>query len=225
MISSLGGKLNQRNITLLFRILPISPPNRHENKKLNKKAKHDLRIVRAEGDTAINEGRGEGLADIGEKVDGSVEIGGGRTVDDADDAESFAVRLKVLPGTGRRAAEDKLEAEGSGVPGLDGEGGLLVLCVEGANGGERDRVQREQHGVVVPQHVRRHRSYRNNCHLNHRRSFDAHFRLHCYGGAWLLPLCKPTLMPNASTITNNISENLKLLLYPPKIFNIPYNEN
>ncbi|KOM30861.1 hypothetical protein LR48_Vigan01g041600 [Vigna angularis] len=100
--------------------------NRHENKKLNKKAKHDLRIVRAEGETAINKGRGEGLADIGEKVDGSVEIGGGRTVDDADDAESFAVRLKVLPGTGRRAAEDKLEAEGSGVPGLDFEGGLQI---------------------------------------------------------------------------------------------------
>ncbi|KOM30862.1 hypothetical protein LR48_Vigan01g041700 [Vigna angularis] len=94
--------------------------------KLNKKAKHDLRIVRAEGETAINKGRGEGLADIGEKVDGSVEIGGGRTVDDADDAESFAVRLKVLPGTGRRAAEDKLEAEGSGVPGLDFEGGLQI---------------------------------------------------------------------------------------------------
>jgi len=123
-------------------ILPIFSLNRHENKKLNKKAKHDLRIVRAEGETAIDEGRGEGLAGIGEKVDGGVEIGRGRTVDDADDGEGFAVRLKVLPGAGRGAAEDELEAERAGVPGLDGEGGLLVLGVEGADGGERDRVQR-----------------------------------------------------------------------------------
>lgn len=172
---------------------------------MNRKAKHDLRIVRAEGETALNEGRGEGLADIGEKVDGSIEIGGGRTVDDADDAESFAARLKVLPGAGRRAAEDKLEAEGAGVPGLDGEGGLLVLGVEGADGGERDRVQREQHAVVVPQHVRRHRSYRNNCHLNHRRSFDANFRLHCDGGVWLLPLSEPT------SLRNNNQQHLRKL--------------
>jgi len=123
-------------------ILPISSLNRHENKKLNKKTKHDLRIVRAEGETAIDEGRGEGLAGIGEKVDGGVEIGGGRTVHDADNGEGFAVRLKVLPGAGWRAAEDKLEAERTGVPELDGEGGLLVLGVEGADGGERDRVQR-----------------------------------------------------------------------------------
>lgn len=144
-------------------------------------------------------------------------------MDDTDDGEGFAVRLKVLPGAGRRAAEDELEAEGAGVPGLDGEGGLLVLGVEGADGRERDRVQRYQHGVVVPQQVRRHRSDWNHRHLNHRRSFDTHFRLHCNGSASLLPLSEPSSLQNAYTITN-ISENLKLLLYPPKFSYILYKE-
>jgi len=111
-------------------------------------------------------------------------------VDDADDGEGFAVRLEVLPWTRRRATEDELEAEGAGVPGLDGEGGLLVLGVEGADRGERDRVQREQHRVVVPQHVRRHRSDWNHRHLDHRRSLDAHFRLHRgHGGGSLVTSC------------------------------------
>jgi len=81
-----------------------------------------LGFLRTEGETTIDEGRGEGLAGIGEKVDGGVKIGGGRTVHDANNGEGFAVRLKVLPR-------------------LDGEGGLLVLGVEGADGRERDRVQ------------------------------------------------------------------------------------
>ena len=97
-------------------------------------------------------------------------------MDDTDDGEGFAVRLEVLPWTWRLAAEDELKEQGARVPGLDGEGRLLVLGVEGADRGERDRVQREQHRVVVPQHVRRHRSDWNHRHLDHRRSLDAHFQ-------------------------------------------------
>jgi len=63
------------------------------------------------------------------------------------------MRLGVLPWTRWLAAEDELKEEEAGVPGLDDEGRFLVLGVEGADCGERDRVQREQHRVVVPQHV------------------------------------------------------------------------
>ena len=86
------------------------------------------------------------------------------------------MRLEVLPWTRRLTVDDELKEEGAKVPGLDGEGRLLVLGVEGADRGERDRVQREQHKVVVPQQVRRHRSNWNHRHLDHCRSLDAHFQ-------------------------------------------------
>lgn len=73
---------------------------------------------------------------------------------DADDGQGFTVGLEVLPGAGRGAADDELEAEaaaaGGGVPpGLVGEGALLVLGVEGGDRGEVDLVVEEQHGCVV----------------------------------------------------------------------------
>lgn len=72
-----------------------------------------------------------------------------------DHGENLPVRLEILPGAGGRTAEHEFEAEGSGVPRLIREGGLLVLSVEGADGGEGDRVVAEEHGVVVPEKRRR----------------------------------------------------------------------
>lgn len=113
-----------------------------------------LRIVGAEGEAAIYKGRRVRLASIGELINNNVEIRRGRAMYDADGGEGFTVGLEVLPGTRRSAAEDELEPERTGVPGLVCEGRFLVLGVEGADRGEWDRVQREQHGVIVPQRVR-----------------------------------------------------------------------
>lgn len=97
---------------------------------------------------------------------------------DADDGEGFAVGLEVLPGGGRGAAEDELEAEAAGVPGLVSEGRLLVLRVEGADGGERDRLVAEQHRVVVAQQHRGDVADREDRHADHGAGFDADVRLH-----------------------------------------------
>lgn len=63
----------------------------------------------------------------------------------ADDGEDLAVGLEVLPGAGRRSADHVLEAEAAGVPRLVGEGALLVLRVEGADGRELDPAVADQH--------------------------------------------------------------------------------
>jgi hypothetical protein len=57
-----------------------------------------LRIAGAEGEAAVDESGGVGLAGGGELLDNEVEIWGGRAVADADDGEDLAVGLEVLPG-------------------------------------------------------------------------------------------------------------------------------
>lgn len=96
-----------------------------------------LRIARGEGEAAVDKRRGVRLRGGGKVMGEGVEIGGGRAVRDADDGEDLAVGLKVLPRARRGSSEDELEAEGGGggIPGLVGEGGLLMLGVEGADGG------------------------------------------------------------------------------------------
>lgn len=95
---------------------------------------------------------------------------------DADDGEDLAVGLEVLPGAGRGAADDELEAEGAGVPGLVGEGALLVLHVEGADEGELHSGVAGQH---VPQQVGRDRAAdRENSDADHGSGLHAHIRLH-----------------------------------------------
>ncbi|GLT61195.1 hypothetical protein SLA2020_339170 [Shorea laevis] len=82
-------------------------------------------------------------------VDDGVEIGGRGAVADADDSEDLAVGLEVFPGAGRGAAEDELEPEAAGVPGLMRERRLLVLRVERAHRRERDRLVPLQHRPVL----------------------------------------------------------------------------
>ena len=137
----------------------------------------------------MHERRRVGLGGGGELVDDGVEIGGGRAVADADGGEGLAVGLEVLPGGRGVAAEDELEADGARVPWLVGERGLLVLRVEGADGGERDRVQRQQHRVVVPQRVRWDRTDGEDRHLDHGGALDAHFRFHWSGREGLVTSC------------------------------------
>lgn len=138
----------------------------------------DLRIGGAEGEAAVEEGGGVGLGGGSEEVEDGGEIGGRGAVAEADEGEDLAVGLEVLPGGGRSAAEDELEAEAAGVPGLVGERRLLVLRVEAAGGGERDRLVPEQHGRVVPHHHRRHLPDRHHRHPDHAARLDARVRLH-----------------------------------------------
>lgn len=102
---------------------------------------------------------------------------------DADDGQDLAVRLEVLPGAGRGAADHELEAEGAGVPGLVGEGGLLVLRVEGADGGEGDGAVAEEHGGVVPQQRRGDVADREDGDADHGARLDADVRLHFRRGS------------------------------------------
>lgn len=70
-------------------------------------------------------------------------------MNNANNSKSFPMRLKIFPGTRSSAAEYEFEAEGTGIPRLMSERGFLVFGVEGADGGERDGVEREEEGVVV----------------------------------------------------------------------------
>ena len=67
----------------------------------------------------------------------------------------FPIRLEILPGTGRGSADHEFESETSGVPGLVREWTLLVLHVEGADGGELDMAVSHEHGSVFPELVLR----------------------------------------------------------------------
>lgn len=96
----------------------------------------------------------------------------------ADDGQDLAVRLEVLPGARWGAADHELQAEGAGVPGLLGEGGLLVLGVEGADGGEGDGVVTEEHGGVVPQKRRGDVADREDRDPDHGARLDADVGLH-----------------------------------------------
>lgn len=97
----------------------------------------------------------------------------------ADDGEVLAVGLEVLPGAGRRSADHVLEAEAAGVPRLVGEGALLVLRVEGADGRELDLAVADQHRYVLPQLRLRNGPDREDADPNHAPAFHAHVRLHC----------------------------------------------
>lgn len=98
-----------------------------------------LRIAGAEGEAATDKSRRVAPTRDVEALGDGNEIRGGGTVAEPDHGENLPVRLEILPGAGRRTAEHEFEAEGSGVPRLIREGGLLVLSVEGADGGEGDR--------------------------------------------------------------------------------------
>lgn len=76
-------------------------------------------------------------------------------------------------------AEDELEAEAAGVPGLVGEGGLLVLGVEGGDGGEVDHGVAGQHGGVGAEERRGDgAAHGEDGHADHRSALHAHVRLH-----------------------------------------------
>lgn len=138
----------------------------------------NLRISRTESEATLSEGRREALAGEIEVVDDVAEIGGRRAMADSDDGEDLAVGLEVFPGRRRSAAEDKLEAEAAGIPGLVGERRFLVLGVERADGGERDRLVAEQHGHVVPHETRWDLPDRKHRHSDHAAGLDADVRLH-----------------------------------------------
>lgn len=86
----------------------------------------------------MDECGGVSLASGVEKVDDGVEIGGRRAVTDSDNGKDLAVGLEVLPRAGWGPTENELQPEATGIPGLVGKGGLLVLRVERANRRERD---------------------------------------------------------------------------------------
>lgn len=102
-----------------------------------------MRVTWRKCEAAFNE-RGAITLTSGVKLfDNGIEIGGGRAVADADDGEDLTIRLKIFPGAGWGPAEDELEPERTGVPGLVRERRFLVLRVERADGGEGDRVVAE----------------------------------------------------------------------------------
>lgn len=93
----------------------------------------------------MNKRRRVTLAGGGELVGNGAEIRERRAVRNTNDGKDFAVGLKVFPRARWGTADDELEAEVAGVPGLVGEGRLLVLGVERGDGGEG-------YGVVADQH-------------------------------------------------------------------------
>lgn len=72
---------------------------------------------------------------------------------EADDGEDLAAGLEVLPGARGRAAKHVLKAQAACLPGLVGERALLVLLVEGADGGEIDPGVAAEHRRVLPELV------------------------------------------------------------------------
>lgn len=169
-----------------------------------------MRIARAEGEAATDESGGIALTRDVETLSDGDEIGGGRTVAEPDHGEDLPVGLEILPGAGRRAAEDELEAERSGLPGLVGEGRLLVLGVEGADGGEGDGVVAEEHGVVVPEKRRRDGADREDGDPDDGQSLDADVRFHgdeIRGrGRIRVRECAPDLMGRGETGMRKVSE-------------------
>lgn len=67
----------------------------------------------------------------------------------AKDREDLTIGLEVLPRASRRSADHELEPKAAGIPRLLREGRLLVLRIEGADGGERYSVVADQHGGVI----------------------------------------------------------------------------
>lgn len=98
---------------------------------------------------------------------------------EADNSENLAARLEILPRTRRSAANNKLEAERTGIPWLVGERALLVLGIEGADGGEIDAAVAGEHRKVQTE-ARRRDGAANGEHGNADLAacLDAHVRLH-----------------------------------------------
>lgn len=138
----------------------------------------DLRIAGAKREAPLDKRGGVSLASSVELIRHGVEIGGRGAVADPYHGEDLAVRLEVLPGAGRAPADHEAEAEGAGIPGLVGEGGLLVLRVEGTDGGEGDGVVSEQHGVVVTEQRGGDVADREHGDADHGARFDADVGLH-----------------------------------------------
>lgn len=100
---------------------------------------------------------------------------------DAEHSEHLATGLEVLPWRGGAASEHELEGEGSGVPGLMGEGGLLLLGVERGDGGEVDAgVARDQGGVLAEVRRRDGAPHGQDGDADLAGSLYAHVRLHCW---------------------------------------------
>lgn len=98
---------------------------------------------------------------------------------EANDGEDLAAGLEVLPGAGRRAAEHVFEPEAARLPGLVGERALLVLLVEGADGGEVDPGVAAEHRRVLPQlGVGDRPAHRQHRDPDHGPRLHAHVRLH-----------------------------------------------
>lgn len=100
----------------------------------------------------------------------------------ADDGEDLAVGLEILPGRRRRSAENELESEAAGFPGLVSKGGFLVLSVEGADGVLGDGVVAEEHGGIVAEEKRADVGDGDHRHSDHAAGFDAGVGLHFFRG-------------------------------------------
>lgn len=68
---------------------------------------------------------------------------------DPNDSKDLPIRLEVLPGTRRRSSHHEFEPKAARFPWLMGEGALLVLGVEGADGGELDPAVAVQHRYIT----------------------------------------------------------------------------
>ena len=85
----------------------------------------------------------------------------------ANDGQRLTVGLEILPWAWRSTAQNEFKTDGPGVPQLVCERRFLVLNVEGADRRKWDRMEREQHRIIVPQNARRHSSSGQHRHLNH----------------------------------------------------------
>ena len=137
-----------------------------------------MRIFRTKGEAALNESRGVTFTGGIELIDDEIEIWRGRAVADADYGEDLAIGLEIFPWAGRGPAQDEFEPERARVPRLVSERGFLMLRVEGADRGEKDRVVTQKHGVVVPQERRRHIADWKDGDPDHTRGLDAHVGFH-----------------------------------------------
>lgn len=138
----------------------------------------DLRITGAESETKPHKSRGITSTCKTELVDDGIEIRRRWTVAKADDSEDLAIGLKILPGAGRGPTKYEFESKGAVVPWLISKGRFLVLCVEGTDGGERDRVVTQEHGVIVAHDVGRHRTDWEDGDADHAGCLDAYIWLH-----------------------------------------------
>lgn len=98
---------------------------------------------------------------------------------ESDDGEDLPVGLEILPGARWSSSEDVLEVEAAALPRLVRERALLVLRVEGADGGEVDPGVAGQHGDVVAEAVVGDGAADgDDGDADHRSGLHAHVRLH-----------------------------------------------